>query len=79
MVFFSGLVAYLVGLGGDQVDELRAAVHHQLAGVVGHAHVGQRLLDHLVDGRAGDGQVVVVAGGGTPSLGVVAGGNFIRE
>lgn len=46
------LVADLVGLGGDEVDELRAAVDHQLARVVGHAHVGQSLLDHLVDGGA---------------------------
>lgn len=55
-----GLVADLVGLGGDEVDELRAAVYHQLPGVVRHADVGQRLLDHLVDGSPGDGQVVVV-------------------
>ncbi|RLW05642.1 hypothetical protein DV515_00004935, partial [Chloebia gouldiae] len=31
----------LVGLGGDEVDELGAAVDHQLPGVVGHADVGQ--------------------------------------
>lgn len=45
-----GLVADFIGLGGDQVDELGAAVHHQLPGVVGHPHVGKRFFNHLVDG-----------------------------
>lgn len=57
-------VADLVGLGRDEVDELGAAVHHQLAGVVGHPHVRKRLFDHLVDGSSGDRQVVIVAGRG---------------
>lgn len=58
------LVAYFIGLRRDEVDELRAAVDHQLAGVVGHPYVGQRLFNHLVDGRSGNGQVVVVSRGG---------------
>lgn len=55
------LVADLVGLGGNEVDELGAAVDHQFPGIVRHADVGERLLDHLIDGSPGDGQVVVVA------------------
>lgn len=43
------------------MDELRAAVDHQLPGVVGHPHVGKRLFNHLVDGCSGDRQVVVVS------------------
>lgn len=57
-----GLVADLVGLGGDEVDELGAAVHHQLPGVIRHSHVRQRLFDHLIDRRSGDRQVIVVPG-----------------
>lgn len=60
-----GFVAYLVGLGGDEVDELGAAVHHQLPGVVGHSHVRESFFNHLVDGRSGDGEVVVVSRGGS--------------
>lgn len=58
---FVGLVADFIGLRGDEVDELRAAVDHQLPGVVGHSDVGKRLFDHLVDGCSGDRQVVVVS------------------
>lgn len=54
------LVADLIGLRGDEVDKLRAAVDHQFPGIVCHADVGERLLDHLVDGSPGDGEVVVV-------------------
>lgn len=60
--FLLRLVADLVSLGGDEVDELGAAVHNQLPGIVGHSHVRQRLLDHLIDRRPWDGQIVVVAG-----------------
>lgn len=58
-----GLVAYFVGFRGDEVDELRAAVHYQLPGVVRHSYVGESLFDHLVDGRSGDGEVVVIPRG----------------
>lgn len=61
-------VADLIGFGGDQVDELGAAVHHQLPGVVGHSHVGKRFFNHFVDGRPRDGEVVVVSGRGSHSL-----------
>lgn len=54
------LVADLIGLRGDEVDKLGAAVDHQFPGIVRHADVGERLLDHLVDGSPGDGEVVVV-------------------
>lgn len=47
------------------MDELRAAVHHQLASVVGHSYVRKSLFDHLVDCRSGDCEVVVVARGGS--------------
>lgn len=59
-----GFVADLVGFAGDEVDELGTAVHHQLAGIVGYAHVGQSLFNHLVDGGPGDRQVIIVSGGG---------------
>lgn len=43
------------------MDELCAAVHHQLPGVVGHPDVRKRLFNHLVNGCSGDRQVVVVS------------------
>lgn len=61
-------VADLIGLRGNQVDELGAAVHHQLPGVVGHPHVRKRFFNHLVDGCPRDGEVVVVSGRGSHSL-----------
>lgn len=60
--FLLGLVADLVGFGRDEVDELGTAVHHQLPGVVRHSHIRQRLLDHLIDRRSGDREVIVVPG-----------------
>ena len=41
------VVAHLVGLGAEQVDELGAAGEDELAGVVGHPDVGAELLHHL--------------------------------
>lgn len=57
------LVAYFIGLGRDKVNELRATVDHQLAGVVCHPHIRQRFFDHLVNRRSRDGQVVIVSRG----------------
>lgn len=58
-----GLVAYFIGLGGDEVYELCAAVNHQLSGVVGHSDIGESFFNHLVDSCSGDGEVVVVSRG----------------
>lgn len=69
-----GLVADLIGLGGDEVNELGAAVDHQFPGIVGHPHAGQSLFDHLVDGSPGDGEVVIVPGGGGHVSGAAEGG-----
>ena len=41
------VVAHLVGLRAEQVDELGAASQDQFAGVVRHADVGAQLLHHL--------------------------------
>ena len=41
------VVAHLVGLRAEQVDELGAACEDQFAGVVRHADVGAELLHHL--------------------------------
>lgn len=60
-----GFVAYFVGLGGNEVDKLSAAVDHQLPGVVGHSDVREGFFNHLVDGRSGDREVVVVSRGGS--------------
>lgn len=43
------------------MNELCAAVNHQLPGVVGHPDVRKRLFNHLVNGCSRDGQVVVVS------------------
>ncbi len=58
-----GLVAYFIGFRRYEVDELRAAVNHQLPGVVRHSYVGESFFNHLVDGCSGDGEVVVVSRG----------------
>ena len=54
------LIADVVALAGDEVDELSAAVEDQLPGVIGHPDVGQQLLDHLVHGGPGDGELVII-------------------
>ena len=54
------LVADVVTLAGDQVNELSAAVQNQLASIIGHSDVGQQLLDHLVHGSAGYGQLIIL-------------------
>ena len=58
-----GLVAYFISFWGDEVYELRAAVHHQLPGIVCHSYVRESFLDHLVDRCSGDCEVVVVSRG----------------
>merc|ERR1719219_2012048 len=62
------VVAHLVGLRAQKVDELRAARQHQLAGVVRHADVGTELLHHLVHRSARYGNVIFTpaAAGCTP-------------
>ena len=54
------LVADVVAFTGDEVDELCATVEHQLPSLVGNPDVWQELLDHLVHGRPGDGQLVIL-------------------
>ena len=54
------LVADVITLTGYQVDELGAAIQYQLPGIIGHSDVGQQLLDHLVHGSPGDGQLIIL-------------------
>lgn len=58
-----GLVANLIGLGGDEVDELGAAVDYQLPGIVSHPDARQSFFDHLINGSPRDREIIVVPRG----------------
>ena len=52
-------VTNVIGLRGDEVDELGAAVEHQLPGVVGHTDVGNDFFDHFVQRCSRNTQLII--------------------
>lgn len=61
--FLRLLLAHGVGAQRERVDEFVAALHEELLGLAGDAHVLRTVLDELVHGRARHALVVFVGCG----------------
>lgn len=60
-----GFVAYFIGFGWNEVDEFRAAIDHELPGVVGNSYIGESFLNHLIDGCSRNREIIIVSRGGS--------------